>query len=195
MEVNRHMRQEPVSARRGLGARDSVVGWSIMLQARRSRVRLPIRQLIFFNGSNPSSHTTALGLTQPIKKLRTRKCFCGVERGRRVRLTTLLPTVSRLCRQCGILWDSFSGFCVDGYDDWWTANWKGLGRQISDLIEVLSHRWRARGKSTSRNTPATLIPRENSDLVHWTALAPERRWRSVKQILAPAENWTQLPAP
>jgi hypothetical protein len=32
-----------------------------------------------------------------------RKCFWGVERGRHLRLTNPPPSVSRLCRQCGIL--------------------------------------------------------------------------------------------
>jgi hypothetical protein len=32
-----------------------------------------------------------------------KKCFWGVESGQRIRLTTSLPSVSRLSRQCGIL--------------------------------------------------------------------------------------------
>jgi hypothetical protein len=38
----------------------------VMLQAGRSRVRLPMRSLNFFNLPNPSSHTMALVLTQPL---------------------------------------------------------------------------------------------------------------------------------
>jgi hypothetical protein len=44
----------------------------------------------------------ALGLTQPLKEMSTRKCFKGAKRGRRVRLTNS-PSVSRLSRQCVIL--------------------------------------------------------------------------------------------
>jgi hypothetical protein len=47
--------------------RSSVVGWGTMLQAGRSRDRVPIRW-IFFNLPNPSSRTMALGSTQPLKK-------------------------------------------------------------------------------------------------------------------------------
>jgi hypothetical protein len=38
------------------------------------------------------------GFTQPLTEISTRKCFLGVERGRQVRLTTSLPSVSRLSR-------------------------------------------------------------------------------------------------
>jgi hypothetical protein len=48
-------------ARRG-GARGSVVGWGTMLQAGRSRIRVPMRW-IFFNLPNPSSRTTWGGLS------------------------------------------------------------------------------------------------------------------------------------
>jgi hypothetical protein len=42
-----------------------------MLQAGRSRVRVPMRW-IFFNLSNPSSRTMALGSTQPLTGMSTR---------------------------------------------------------------------------------------------------------------------------
>jgi hypothetical protein len=48
-----------------VGARGSVVGWDTMLQAGRSRVRVPMRW-IFFNWPNPSSRTMALGSTQTL---------------------------------------------------------------------------------------------------------------------------------
>jgi hypothetical protein len=43
-----------------------------MLQAGRSRVRVP-KRWIFFNLPNPSSRTMALGSTQPLTEMSTRK--------------------------------------------------------------------------------------------------------------------------
>jgi hypothetical protein len=43
-----------------------------MLQAGRSSVLFPMRQLEFFNRPNPSSRTMALGSTQPLTEMSTR---------------------------------------------------------------------------------------------------------------------------
>jgi hypothetical protein len=48
----------------GGGAHHSVVGWGTMLQAWRSRVRVPMRWIFFFDWPNPPNRTMALGSTQ-----------------------------------------------------------------------------------------------------------------------------------
>jgi hypothetical protein len=94
-------------------ARCSVVGGSIMLQAGRSRIRFPMRgggSLIFLNFPNLSRCAMAPRSTQwnvPRE----------VKSGRRVRLTTLPLSVSRLSRDCNprrltTLWASTS--CCKG---------------------------------------------------------------------------------
>jgi hypothetical protein len=51
--------------------RGSVVGWGTMLQAGRSRDRIPMRWILF-NWSNPSSRTMTLGSTQSLTEKSTR---------------------------------------------------------------------------------------------------------------------------
>jgi hypothetical protein len=73
-----------------------------MLQAGGSRVRVPMRW-IFFNLPNPFSRTMVMGSTQPLREMSIRNLPWGggVKDGRRVRLTTLLPSVSRLSKDVG----------------------------------------------------------------------------------------------
>jgi hypothetical protein len=74
------------------GTRGSVVGWGTMLQAGRSRVRVPMRW-IFFNCPNSSSCTMALGSTQPLIEMSTRNLSGGGGEGRPARKADNLTAI------------------------------------------------------------------------------------------------------
>jgi hypothetical protein len=65
-----------------------------MLQAGRSPVRVP-DEVDFFNLPTLSSRTMALGSAYPLTEMSTRK-FPGGKGGRRLGLTTLPPSMSRM---------------------------------------------------------------------------------------------------
>jgi hypothetical protein len=62
-----------------------------MLQAGRSRVRVPMRWIFFFNLPNPSSRTMALGSTQPLTEVSTRNLAVG--KGRPARKADNLTSI------------------------------------------------------------------------------------------------------
>jgi hypothetical protein len=83
-------------------ARSSIIGWGTMLQAGRSVVRFPKKSL------DCSIYLTLPAALWPWGWLSLwRKWVPGIflrtKGGQRIRLTTALPSVSRLCRICGSL--------------------------------------------------------------------------------------------
>jgi hypothetical protein len=73
--------------------------WGLsMLQAGRSRVRVPMR----WNFSSFQPHHGP-GVDSAFNRNEYQEPSLGVKSGRRVRLTTLLPSVSRWYRYCGTL--------------------------------------------------------------------------------------------
>jgi hypothetical protein len=67
--------------------------------SRKVTVLIPVEVIGFFNWPNPSTRTIALGSTQPLTEMSTRK-LPWVKGGRRVGLATSTPCVSRLSIKC-----------------------------------------------------------------------------------------------
>jgi hypothetical protein len=82
------------------GERGSIVGWGTMLQAGRSPVQVP-DEVDFLNLPNLSIRAMALGSIQPLTEMSTRNLPGGVTSDRRVELTTLPPSVSRISENMG----------------------------------------------------------------------------------------------
>jgi hypothetical protein len=68
----------------------SPYSYCTMLQARRLQVRFLMRQLHFFNLPSPSSHSMALGLTQPLNEMSTTNLL-RVKDGQSLRIITSPP--------------------------------------------------------------------------------------------------------
>jgi hypothetical protein len=79
------------------GARGSIVGWSSMLHAGRSRGLVPIRWIFQFTSSFQPH--CGPGVDSANNRNEYQESFWGVKGDQRVVLTTLPPSVSRLCRQ------------------------------------------------------------------------------------------------
>jgi hypothetical protein len=83
---------------------DSVRSWGTLLQAGRSRDRIQMRSMdFFFNYLILPVALWPWGRLRLLTGMSTRnniRMFLGVTGGWRVRLTTLPPSMSRLCRKC-----------------------------------------------------------------------------------------------
>jgi hypothetical protein len=97
-----------------------------MLQAGRSRVRVPMRWIFFFNLRNPSSRTMALGSTQPVTEMNTRNLPGGKGRpAHKADLTAICePIMYKMWepRRLTTLW-AFTACYRDSFAFTFNPNW------------------------------------------------------------------------
>jgi hypothetical protein len=92
ISVNKHIYSHSLNLISfNVGARGSVLGWSTILQAGRSCVRVPLKSLDFFNWPNLSSRPMALGSVEPLTEKSTRNLPRG--KGLPGRQTDNIPAV------------------------------------------------------------------------------------------------------
>ena len=88
-----------------------------------------------FHRHNPSDRTKALGSTQPLTEMSTRRISWGVKCGRCVRLTTLLPS-------CAVVTKSGNLNFLEPSGPLQACNGTALSLPLPSLSDVTSRRWR-----------------------------------------------------
>jgi hypothetical protein len=114
-----------------------------MLQVGRSPV-LVLDKVDFFNLPNPSSRTMAVGSTRPLTEMSIGNLPGGVKSGRRVGLTNLSPSVSRMYVNVGASTSrnpkAFHGLYRDNFTFSRSRFVTWLVLWLPNLVRILHHR-------------------------------------------------------